>query len=523
VAAASGQSTSFNTGTGGSGSTIAIASGNGGAGTNGTQGNGGTGGTQTYTSGNGGNGAGTGTAGAAGDFVFNIGTAGTGGSGTAGRSGEFQLAFGTVGGALTTPFISQTGTWNTTGAPDAAILSNITCTAAAAAAKLLDLQVGSTSQLNLSFSGSNCTTPLLTSLGNVSAPAFVSTVSTGTAPFTVTSTTPVANLTLSTAAQVPNLPLNQIISPTGAITEIQDGDNPLLISSATTTSGRTAVAFNEHTASTSAGTPYQVGINTLGGSTATPLQVANSVTGSQVLPAVEVNPTWNTTGAAIGIQEVITNTAAANASRALDIKLGATNFFYLALQSGTPATAATNGPSLALNGIKPQIITPGTTPYLNMNTLVKGTMNTCTFALTTSTFTLALSPVSLCTYTLPNTAVTWYWTCTMGWSNVAGTTPTFAEGVTWAQAPSAAFQMGDISTSNGIAGTSGPIGSAASTSTTTNSNIVVTSTLTNSATLFQATMSGTFTASATSGTFSPTVSLTGTGATGTAVGGCTIQ
>jgi hypothetical protein len=183
----------------------------------------------------------------------------------------------------------------------------------------------------------------------------------------------------------------------------------------------------------------------------------------------------------------------------------------------TTFTATQTFPNVAFSGSAPAITTPGTTPYLNINTLMKDTQNTCTFALTTGTFTLALSPVSLCTWTLPNAAVTWYWTCTMGWSNVAGTTPTFAEGVKWAQAPSSAFQMANILTTN--TGTSTQL----TTATTTNANILATGTVTNSATLFQATMSGKFTSSATSGTFSPTVSLTGTSATGTAVGGCTIQ
>jgi hypothetical protein len=181
------------------------------------------------------------------------------------------------------------------------------------------------------------------------------------------------------------------------------------------------------------------------------------------------------------------------------------------------ATTAAKLPGATLTGTAPQIALNGTTPYLNMNALVKGTANTCTFALTTTTFTLALSPVSLCTYTLPATAVTWYWSCTIGWSNVAGTTPTLAVGEKWANAPSAAFGMANILTTNTGTGTQGAI------STTTNSNILTTGTLTNAATIFQATASGTFTGSATSGTFSPTVSLTGTSATGTAVGGCTIQ
>jgi hypothetical protein len=194
-----------------------------------------------------------------------------------------------------------------------------------------------------------------------------------------------------------------------------------------------------------------------------------------------------------------------------------------ALSAAAPGPIGATTPSsatfttIALSGSAPSLTTPGTTPYLNNNTLTKGTQNTCTFALTTSTLTTSLSPVSLCTYTLPNAAVTWYWSCTMGWSSPAGTTPTFAIGVNWAQAPTTAFQMASILTANNGTGTQ------LTTATTTNSNILATGTISNSATVFQATASGTFTASATSGTFTPTAVLTGTNATGTAVGGCTIQ
>jgi hypothetical protein len=189
--------------------------------------------------------------------------------------------------------------------------------------------------------------------------------------------------------------------------------------------------------------------------------------------------------------------------------------------TGTQTFAAIAPSSIALSGTAPAVTTSGTTPYLNMNTLVKGTQNVCTFALTTSTLTLALSPVSICAYTLPATALAWYWQCSMTWSNPAGTTPTFAIGVTWAHAPSAASQLENIYTTNG--GAVAGISTQASTATTTNAVIGATGTLTNSANLFQAYASGTFTGSATSGTFSPTLTLTGTGATGTAVGGCTIQ
>jgi hypothetical protein len=326
-----------------------------------------------------------------------------------------------------------------------------------------------------------------------------------------------------TAVQLSNgtIPLSGVVSPTGAITEIQDGDNALFVSSATSTAGRVAVEFGEHTASTSTGTAYELQALTLAGSTAIPFNATNSLNGSQTLPTVNITPTWNTTGSPTGALTVaVTNTASSSGGKVLNLLIGAagsTNFFNVQTQSGVVATAALNGPNIALGGSQPTLTAPGTTPYLNNQILTKGTANTCTFALTTGTFTLALSPVSLCTYTLPNKAVTWYWSCTAGWSNPAGTTPTFAVGVTWAQAPTTAFQMADIYTTNAGVGTEGV------TSTTTNSNILATGTITNSATIFQTQFSGTFTGSATSGTFSPTVSLTGTGATGTMVGGCEIQ
>jgi hypothetical protein len=81
--------------------------------------------------------------------------------------------------------------------------------------------------------------------------------------------------------------------------------------------------------------------------------------------------------------------------------------------------------------------------------------------------------------------------------------------------------MAMIYVTNGNGTTSG-INDQLATSTTTNANILATPSLTNSGTVFQAYASGNFVGSATSGTFSPTVSLTGTGATGTASGGCTI-
>jgi hypothetical protein len=192
----------------------------------------------------------------------------------------------------------------------------------------------------------------------------------------------------------------------------------------------------------------------------------------------------------------------------------------LAQQFTLTQTFAGISPSSAtFSGTGPAINLSGTTPYLNLNALQKQTLNTCTSTLTTSTFTLALSPVSLCTYTLPGTALTWAWRCEGFYSVTAGTTPTFAPGVTWVHAPSTAGQWANIYTTN--TGTVGLV--QGQTATTTNTTIVATGSLTAAATTYNVSWGGIFAASATSGTFSPTVSLTGTGATGTFVGACTIQ
>ena len=116
------------------------------------------------------------------------------------------------------------------------------------------------------------------------------------------------------------------ITASVASNTIANGDNPFLWNSATTTSGRVALTIGETTASTSAGTPYNVQIKTLIGSTATPLNVANSLNGSQTLPALSITPTWNTTGvvdAALLVNP--TNTASGTGSLLADFQVGGTS------------------------------------------------------------------------------------------------------------------------------------------------------------------------------------------------------
>jgi len=118
--------------------------------------------------------------------------------------------------------------------------------------------------------------------------------------------------------------LSAITAASGSNT-IANSDNPQIWNWATTTAGRIAMIFGETTASTSTGSPYIVQIKTATGSTAIPLNVLNSPSGSQTLPAMEITPTWNTTGVVDGALRInVTNTASGAASLLAQFKVGGT-------------------------------------------------------------------------------------------------------------------------------------------------------------------------------------------------------
>jgi len=148
-------------------------------------------------------------------------------------------------------------------------------------------------------------------------------------------------------------------------------------------------------------------------------------------------------------------------------------------------------------------------------------LNNCVFSFTTSTFTTALSPINVCQWTLPNASESIGWECYLLWSVNAGTTPTLAFGVNWANAPSATEQHATLYTTN--ASTASPTALQSGNTSTSNANFITTGTLSTSSTLFQSSMFGAFVSSATSGTFSITATLTGTSATGTLAGHCILQ
>jgi hypothetical protein len=109
-----------------------------------------------------------------------------------------------------------------------------------------------------------------TILGFASAPTTGDLIDcvTATTTCTLTDSGVLAANVLTTAS---NVPINHVVSATGAITTIADGNNPLVINCALT-SGTTCLTTGETTAATTAGAvEYQ--ITTLNTSTAIPLQV----------------------------------------------------------------------------------------------------------------------------------------------------------------------------------------------------------------------------------------------------------
>jgi hypothetical protein len=171
------------TGAGGAAGALNFSGAAGGAG-GATSGTGGAGSDFLVTTGTGGAATSGSTTGRGGNAVFTLGSAG--GTGTAGAPGQFEIAAGTVGAALTTPFLNITGTWNTTGVVDAGIFENVTNTASGALSKLMDLQIGSTSQYNVDKSGNSIqlgsgafgTSPPTCAAGTAGATCFAE----GTAP-----------------------------------------------------------------------------------------------------------------------------------------------------------------------------------------------------------------------------------------------------------------------------------------------------------------------------------------------------
>jgi hypothetical protein len=235
-----GGATSNATGTGGVGSAPTITGGQGGAGT-GTNAIGGAGGAVTITAGAGGASNGTGINANGGNVVAVPGAAGTGGSGTAGKAGVFQ-----VGSSAPFPVAgSGGGSMAANGSAPTGLSGNSGWYANSA---------------NSCFDILNGTSDLGCALGTAST-----------------------------------IPINSVVSATGAIATIANGNNPLTINCALT-SGATCLTTGETTAATTAGA-VEHQITTLTTTTAIPLQITQGAAGPAAANAPAV---LNVSAAAAG-------------------------------------------------------------------------------------------------------------------------------------------------------------------------------------------------------------------------------
>lgn len=278
-----------------------------------------------------------------------------------------------LSGSQTLPTLHVTPTWNTTGAPDAAILANLTCTAAAANAKGLDVQVGGTQQLALVWTGSNCTTPQLQSLGGIAL-----TGASG-APTTISTTTTNANILLvpngTGGVQVPAGAANQrgiffaggntglwgstttvnidlaaasdaLQLYAGAVLEVQHiigtnyiianaltGGNVVVEGRITTSSGPTVQLGNTTTIDYSSTATGQVGVQIgLGASTGSGQLRFVPTSGTAAFTAVTILPQINQTGGANGTTTDLlispTLTAVGGTHNFLDMGTGGTGGIF---------------------------------------------------------------------------------------------------------------------------------------------------------------------------------------------------
>ena len=121
--------------------------------------------------------------------------------------------------------------------------------------------------------------------------------------------------------------LSSITAATGANT-IANGNNGAQVWNwAQTTNNQTAFTFGETSAATGSG-DQEVLISTLAGSTAPPLTIKDSLNGAQTVPALQVLPTWNTSGVVdAGIFENVTNTGSGTGSKLIDLQVGGVSEF----------------------------------------------------------------------------------------------------------------------------------------------------------------------------------------------------
>ena len=143
---------------------------------------------------------------------------------------------------------------------------------------------------------------------------------------------------------------------------IANGNNPIVWNWAQTTNSQTAFTFGETSAATGT-SDIELAVTTATGSTAIPVVITESLNSAQTIPALEVLPTWNTTGvvdAAILVNA--TNTASGAASKLLDLQVGGSSKFSVdksgnVLQAGTLNSTSVGGITVSGTPSANQVLT----------------------------------------------------------------------------------------------------------------------------------------------------------------------
>jgi hypothetical protein len=294
--------------------------------------------------------------GAGSQFLFQIGT-------LAGSTAVPLNIFNSLTGSQVLPALSLTPTWNTSGVATG-LLFNVTNSGSGAGSKLADFQVGGTSQWKVDKTGQT------TQLGALIVPSItlngsnsLTSVSGNSGKVAQSSGVLVNGNCLKADANgnivdngatcgtgVGSTALSALLSAAGA-NSINNGDNAQTWNWQLTTAAKTAFTFTENVAAINgAGSQFLGKFATLLGSTAVPLTVFNSLNGSQVLPAMSITPTWNTSGVATAFLLNVTNTGSGAASKLADFQLGGTSQWKVDKTGLVTQLGGLVVPSITLNG-----------------------------------------------------------------------------------------------------------------------------------------------------------------------------
>jgi hypothetical protein len=274
----------------------------------------------------------------------------------------------------------------------AGLIACATCTTSAAAQTTNAVVIGQGLQVEATIGVDNTTTHAL--FATAGAPAFRAVV----------------------AGDLPNIPLNQVISPTGAISTFADGNNPLIFNCALT-SGTTCLTTGETTAATTAGA-VEDQITTLATSTAIPLQITQGAGVNATNAPLAVNVAGGTGGANAGVTSPGWKGAGITFTCGNGSNAGATSGTGGAggdctIQSGNGGTAAVGSTTGKAGDILLKLGTPGATGTAGQNGTVQvvgstagfnyftqGTTNTTANTDVPATSIIEQAPTAVTAYTM---------------------------------------------------------------------------------------------------------------------------